>query len=110
MSDQGPSQFVPRPVVPGGDAFGTHRSLEPKGALPQPAQRLDNDFTRLYGGEALVAVQTLTIDAASFAQMEAEARERGAVGDEELKDAVAHMVLRTVADRGKQQNPVTGSG
>jgi L-erythro-3,5-diaminohexanoate dehydrogenase len=45
----------------------------------------------------LLAVETLNIDAASFAQI-AEG------GDP------AHMVLRTVADRGKQHNPVTGSG
>jgi L-erythro-3,5-diaminohexanoate dehydrogenase len=71
--------------------------LEPAGALPQPARRLDNDFSRIFAGEVLLAVETLNIDAASFAQM-AEA------GDP------AHIVPRTVADRGKQHNPVTGSG
>jgi L-erythro-3,5-diaminohexanoate dehydrogenase len=71
----------------------------PRGALPQPAQRLDNDFSRLFEGEALLSVETLNIDAASFTQME---REPG--------DDPAHIVLRTVADRGKQHNPVTGSG
>ncbi len=86
-----------RPVVPGGDAYGTHRVLEPRGALPQPAWRVDNDFGRLFAGEVLLAVETLNIDAASFTQMEKE-------GDP------AHIVLRTVADRGKQHNPVTGSG
>ncbi|HEY8041887.1 MAG TPA: L-erythro-3,5-diaminohexanoate dehydrogenase [Polyangiaceae bacterium] len=45
----------------------------------------------------LLAVETLNVDAASFVQMEQ-------AGD------VAHIVLRTVADRGKQHNPVTGSG
>jgi L-erythro-3,5-diaminohexanoate dehydrogenase len=58
---------------------------------------VDNDFSRLFEGEALLAVETLNIDAASFTQMEGE-------GDP------AHIVLRTVADRGKQHNPVTGSG
>jgi L-erythro-3,5-diaminohexanoate dehydrogenase len=58
---------------------------------------LDNDFTRLFAGEVLLAVETLNIDAASFTQMEKE-------GDP------SHIVLRTVADRGKQHNPVTGSG
>jgi len=80
-----------------GDAYGTHRAIEPPGALPQPAWRLDNDFTRIFPGEVLLAVETLNIDAASFTQMEKE-------GDP------ATIVLRTVAERGKQHNPVTGSG
>ena len=86
-----------RPIVSGGEPYGTHRVLEPRGTLPQPARRVDNDFSRLFEGEALLAVETLNIDAASFTQMEGE-------GDP------AHIVLRTVADRGKQHNPVTGSG
>ena len=80
-----------------GDGYGTHRAIEPKGALPQPAWRLDNDFTRIFQGEVLLAVETLNIDAASFTQMEKE-------GDPTT------IVLRTVAERGKQHNPVTGSG
>jgi len=80
-----------------GDPFGTHRALEPKGALPQPAWRVDNDFSRLFSGELLVAVETLNVDAASFRQMEEK-------GD------VATQVRETVAARGKQHNPVTGSG
>lgn len=86
-----------RTVAAGGDVFGTHRVIEPKGALPQPAWRVDNDFTRLFEGEVLLGVETLNVDAASFTQMEKE-------GD------VTATVLRTVADRGKQHNPVTGSG
>jgi L-erythro-3,5-diaminohexanoate dehydrogenase len=117
-----------RRVAPGGDAFGTHRVLEPRGALPQPALRLDNDFTRLFEGEALVSVETLNIDAASFAQMEQAAREKPVSpagerrspaspaspadpdGEPRVDEEVAHIVLRTVAARGKQHNPVTGSG
>jgi L-erythro-3,5-diaminohexanoate dehydrogenase len=79
-----------------GDPYGTHRSIEPKGALPQPAWKLDNDFSKLFRGEMLVAVETLNIDAASFRQMQE--------GD------VAATVLETVKNRGKQHNPVTGSG
>ena len=44
-----------RGLGPGGDRFGTHRALEPAGSLPQPAQRLSNDFTRIYAGELLLA-------------------------------------------------------
>jgi L-erythro-3,5-diaminohexanoate dehydrogenase len=88
---------APRPLVSGGDAYGTHRVLEPRGGLPQPAARVDNDFSRLFAGEVLLAVETLNVDAASFTQMEGQ-------GDP------SHIVLRTVAERGKQHNPVTGSG
>jgi L-erythro-3,5-diaminohexanoate dehydrogenase len=88
-----------RPVAKeAGDPFGTHRSLEPVGALPQPALRLSNDFSRLYGGEMLIEVETLNIDAASFRQME------------ESRAGVAELVQKTVDERGKQHNPVTGSG
>ncbi len=90
------------------DTFGTHRSLEPRGSLPQPAQRLDNDMSRLFEGEMLIAVETLNIDAASFRQMEEAAR--GAGVGEGPEDPVAQAVVRTVASRGKQHNPVTGSG
>ena len=91
-----------RLVAEGGDAFGTHRTLSPRGVLPQPAERLDNDFSRLFEGEMLVAVETLNVDAASFRQMEeAGAREGREVGAQ---------VMQTVAERGKQHNRVTGSG
>src|SRR5450432_729734 len=98
-----------RADLPGSDPYGAHRSLTPAGALPQQAWRLDNDFTRLFHGETLLGVETLNVDAASFAQMEAAAAQAGATGDG-LDSEIAHMVLRTVADRGKQHNPVTGSG
>jgi L-erythro-3,5-diaminohexanoate dehydrogenase len=97
------------PSAEGGDAYGTHRSLDPRGALPQQAFRVDNDFARLFPGETLVSVSTLNIDAASFTQMEEAARQAGA-SEDGLALEVAHIVLRTVAERGKQHNPVTGSG
>ncbi|MEO8876904.1 MAG: L-erythro-3,5-diaminohexanoate dehydrogenase, partial [Polyangiaceae bacterium] len=81
--------------------------MEPKGGLPQPAERVDNDFSRLFAGEILLAVETLNVDAASFRQME-EASGGAHPGD--LEAAVAETVLRTVLNRGKQHNPVTGSG
>ncbi len=99
------AEASPRPIAPGGDPFGTHRALEPRGALPQPARRVDNDFSRLFEGELLLAVETLNVDAASFRQME-EAAASGA----DLDAAVAQAVQETVRARGKQHNPVTGSG
>ncbi len=101
---------LPRPIAPGGDAYGTHRGLVPPRALPQQAWRVDNDFTRLFHGETLVGVETLNLDAASFAQMEEAARAGGASDGDAVSREVAHIVLRTVSDRGKQHNPVTGSG
>jgi L-erythro-3,5-diaminohexanoate dehydrogenase len=98
-----------RPIAPGGDPYGTHRALDPRGALPQPARRLDNDFARLFEGEVLLAVETLNVDAASFVQMETEAGARG-VADVDVPAAVGEKVVETVRARGKQHNPVTGSG
>lgn len=85
-----------------GDPLGTHRVLAPSGALPQPAERLDASGDVAYETEIVVDVETLNIDAASFRQMEEASH-----GDPE---GVARLVLETVAKRGKQHNPVTGSG
>ncbi len=80
-----------------GNRFGTHRVVEPIGTLPQAAWRLDNDLTKLYDNELVIDVERLNIDSASFVQMQSQ-------GD------VAAQIGKTVADRGKQHNPVTGSG
>jgi L-erythro-3,5-diaminohexanoate dehydrogenase len=65
--------------------------------LPQAAERVDNDVSRAWDNEILVAVERLNVDSASFVQMES-------AGD------VAELVRATVAARGKQHNRVTGSG
>jgi L-erythro-3,5-diaminohexanoate dehydrogenase len=84
-----------------GERFGAHRVIEPKGALPQPAQRLDASFDVAWDNEIVVDVETLNVDAASFRQMEeAGGSPEGVVG----------LVRRTVESRGKQHNPVTDSG
>ncbi len=88
--------------MPMGCKFGTHRVLEPKGAMPQPAQRLDNDMSVVYDNEILVDVIALNVDSASFTQIEEEA------GHDVEK--IAAKILQIVGERGKQQNPVTGSG
>jgi L-erythro-3,5-diaminohexanoate dehydrogenase len=85
-----------------GCQYGSHRVLEPKGVLPQPALRLDNDFSTIAGNEILVDVRALNIDSASFTQIEEEA------GGDLAK--IAAKILAIVAERGKMQNPVTGSG
>jgi L-erythro-3,5-diaminohexanoate dehydrogenase len=81
--------------------YGTHRVIEPKGVLPQTAQKIDNTPTCLEN-EMLVEVDTLNIDSASFTQI----KEACHNDVEKMKD----MILKIVADKGKMQNPVTGSG
>lgn len=85
-----------------GCPYGTHRVLEPAGILPQPAWRLDNNVDIVYDNEILIDVEVLNIDSASFAQMKNEAG-----GD---PDCIARLITDTVGERGKQHNPVTGSG
>ena len=84
-----------------GCKYGTHRVLEPKGALPQAAWRIDNTMD-LYDNEILVDVDTLNIDAASFTQIKKQAN-----GDNE---EIARIMKDIVSSRGKHHNPVTGSG
>ncbi|MDD4004790.1 MAG: zinc-binding dehydrogenase [Elusimicrobiaceae bacterium] len=84
-----------------GNPFGCHRVIEPQGALPQPAQKLSNDM-ELYDNEIIVNVDTLNIDSASFTQLKEEAG-----GDVEK---IKSLILGIVSQRGKMQNPVTGSG
>ncbi len=81
--------------------FGIHRSLDPPGALPQAALRLDAD-PRALENEIAVSVEALSIDSASFRQM----REAAAATGEPIRT----QIERIVGDRGKMQNPVTGSG
>ena len=82
-------------------ALGVHRVLEPVGALPQAAWRLDTD-PAVGPDEVRISVQRLNLDAASFRQL---SEEHGGDGD-----AVREAVAGIVATRGKMHNPVTGSG
>jgi L-erythro-3,5-diaminohexanoate dehydrogenase len=84
-----------------GNKFGTHRSLIPKGGLPQPAEKIDNTM-EIYDNEILIDVQTLNIDSASFTQIKTQAE-----GDVEK---IKEIMLGIMEKRGKHHNPVTGSG
>ncbi|MDF2145630.1 L-erythro-3,5-diaminohexanoate dehydrogenase [Knoellia sp. p5-6-4] len=86
---------------------GLHRVLEPAGAsLPQAARRLD-PRPELWPDEVRVRVETLNLDAASYRQL----AEKHTTGDGVLDgEALRREVLDIVAERGKMQNPVTGSG
>ena len=85
-----------------GNKYGTHRVIEPNGVLTQAAWKIDNDMTKHYSNEIICDVISLNIDSASFTQIEE------ACGGDEQK--IGEMIMGIVAERGKQQNPVTGSG
>jgi len=84
-----------------GSPYGAHRVLEPVGALPQSAWKIDNTM-EIFDNEILLDVGALNIDSASFTQIRQQAHDD--------PQQIAAIVLDTVAQRGKQHNPVTGSG
>ena len=85
-----------------GNKYGTHRVIEPKGVLTQAAWKIDNDMDKKYSNEIICDVISLNVDSASFTQISE------ACGGDEKK--IGEMIMGIVAERGKQQNPVTGSG
>lgn len=82
-------------------SLGIHRVIEPEGALPQPAWRLDNTPVA-QPTETLIDVHALHIDSASFTQIAQECQR----DQERMKE----HILGIVARRGKMHTPVTGSG
>lgn len=85
-----------------GCPFGTHRVIKPKNVLPQPAIKIDNCMDYMWDNEIMIDVKTLNIDSASFTQIKQEQ------GNNEEK--IKRRILEIVNERGKMQNPVTGSG
>ena len=83
------------------DPYGLRRVVRPQGVLPQQAEVLD-PLLPLGPDELAIDVEHLNIDAASFRQIEAE---QG--GDPRR---IGERVQEIVRARGKQHNPVTGSG
>ena len=81
--------------------LGIHRALEPQGALPQQARRLDCSLP-ISASEVLLEVSSLKVDYASFHQF------FEASGKDPVKTGEA--ILAVINERGKLQNPVTGSG
>lgn len=84
-----------------GSKYGIHRAIEPKGGLPQSATKISNDI-EIFDNEILIDVNYLNIDSASFSQLKDEAG--GNV------EKIKKKILKIVNDKGKMQNPVTGSG
>jgi L-erythro-3,5-diaminohexanoate dehydrogenase len=81
-------------------AIGLHRVVSPAGVLPQAAERLDAS-PEIGADEVRVRVERLNLDAASYRQL---------VSSHGTGPALRDAVLSIVAERGKMQNPVTGSG
>ena len=84
-----------------GCKYGTHRVITPEGTLPQPALKLDNTM-EVYDNELLIDVSTLNIDSSSYTQIKEQCKNNA--------NDMKNMILAIVAERGKMQNPVTGSG
>ena len=85
-----------------GNKYGVHRVIEPKGVLPQPANKIDNNMDEIYDNEILIDVQTLNIDSASFTDISARANH----DPEKIKEIMFDIVEK----QGKHRNPWTGSG
>ncbi len=83
------------------ERFGVHRSIDPAGVLPQQARVLDARSP--IGPEEIgVDVDYLNVDSASWRQIR-----ESCDGDAR---AMKERILEIVAEHGKLQNPVTGSG
>ncbi|WP_270940548.1 L-erythro-3,5-diaminohexanoate dehydrogenase [Romboutsia lituseburensis] len=83
-----------------GCKYGTHRVIN-ENVLPQPAIKVNNDMN-IYDNEVLINVSALNIDSASFTQIEEECNHD--------VEKIKSKILEIVNEKGKMQNPVTGSG
>jgi L-erythro-3,5-diaminohexanoate dehydrogenase len=93
-------ESLPLPFRPC-DPLGIQRVVRPPGVLPQQGEVLDPSLP-IASDELLIEVESLNIDSASFRQISE------ACG-QDLHQIEKH-ILDLVARRGKQHNPVTGSG
>ncbi|MGB3830073.1 MAG: L-erythro-3,5-diaminohexanoate dehydrogenase [Ornithinimicrobium sp.] len=91
-----------------GSPFGLHRVIgTTSSVLPQQAWRLDATPRLLSRDEVLIDVEALHLDAASYRQLaDKHTLPAGSIDG----DAVRADVLAIITERGKMQNPVTGSG
>jgi len=83
------------------DALSVWRAVDPPGALPHLARVLDAQ-TDATEHEAEIDVDLLAVDATSYQTIR-----RRSDGD---PDRIAETIAEIVAERGKLQNPWTGSG
>ncbi len=90
-----------------GCRYGTHRVIEPKGVLPQPARVLNNDMTEIWDNELLIDVIRLNVDSASFHQIK---NKLAAQGHQDMEKAFADHAVDLTTRTGKHKNEDTGSG
>ena len=95
-----------------GNKYGTHRVIEPKGVLPQPANKIDNNMDEIYDNEILIDVQTLNIDSASFTDIHNYAKQQAGEGatEQQIEEEIKKEMLLNVELQGKHRNRRTGSG
>ncbi|MCK9556582.1 MAG: L-erythro-3,5-diaminohexanoate dehydrogenase [Candidatus Cloacimonetes bacterium] len=91
----------------GGCRYGTHRVIEPKGVLPQPARVLNNDMNEIWDNELKIDVIRLNVDSASFHQIKNKLQ---AQGHTDLEKAFADHAIDLTNRTGKHKNEDTGSG
>lgn len=90
----------------GGDRYGTHRVIEPKGVLPQPARVISNDM-EIWDNELKLNVIRLNVDSASFHQIKTKLEKQG---HKDMEKAFADHVIDLTNRTGKHKNEDTGSG
>lgn len=78
--------------------YGFHRVLEPVGAIPQTARKLDARPELLSSTEILLDVSLLNLDSTGMAQLRSTGR------------LIEEQVMEIVRARGKMHNPVSNSG
>ena len=95
-----------------GNKYGVHRVIEPKGILPQPANKIDNNMDEIYDNEILIDVQTLNVDSASFTDILNYAKQQAGEGatQAQIEEEIKKEMLLNVELQGKHRNRRTGSG
>jgi len=91
----------------GGDRYGSHRVIEPKGVLPQPARVLNNDMSEIWDNELKLDVIRLNVDSASFHQIKEKLIKQG---HSDIEKAFAEHAIDLTTRTGKHKNEDTGSG
>ncbi len=81
--------------------YGSHRSIDPPGSMPQAAWKIDNSVDIL-PNELLIDVDVVNVNSTSFSQILIEC------GRDEK--SVRQKIMEIVQARGKLHNPITGSG
>lgn len=81
--------------------YGSHRSIDPPGSMPQAAWKIDNSVD-IMPNELLIDVDVVNVNSTSFSQILIEC------GRDEK--AVRQKIMEIVEARGKLHNPITGSG